>query len=390
MLARRLGAPAALRVPVGSLMAALAAGRGRVMAELEAVERESGGLIEPEWGLLERALAAAAAAAGRRAARALLAPARPLAQAAFEALQARRLGARRGYALAYSAHESMDALAAALSAGPRALAVLFQAAVPTPRLVLEAMPPPLAAAAAAGEAARMALLEAAARAGVLCCALTLNPVHASSGAPARLSRLGARPAWGDPPAAVDPPPPWRGGGGYVLYLGRLAFEKGASDLPRLAAELARLGLRLAVAGPPEDPYAARPVLRAAARGLLDYHGPLPRARAMEMLARAEALVAPSRSESFSLTLMEAVAAGAPAAAYAIPPIAYYYSRPYLPVALARPGDAAELARLAASRPGPREPDERALRGYLGLYTSWERVADAEARALRAVAGRWLG
>jgi len=104
-----------------------------------------------------------------------------------------------------------------------------------------------------------------------------------------------------------------GGGGYLLYLGRLVERKG----PHVALQIAeRLGKRLVVAGPgavewkPGRIVAPGLVLESP---LLDYVGEVGPADRRELLAGAEALLAPTLYlEPFGGVAVEAMLAGTPA------------------------------------------------------------------------------
>jgi glycosyltransferase involved in cell wall biosynthesis len=154
-------------------------------------------------------------------------------------------------------------------------------------------------------------------------------LHATSGLEAaEASRLGLP----LPPVAVVPngidPEPWDGdaaalspavravvaGGPFLLFLGRLSWKKG---LDRLIPAMAHLpGAALAVAG--NDEEGLRPELERLAReaGVADrvsFPGPVHGADKAALLHRAAALVLPSRSENFGNVVLEAWAAGRPAA-----------------------------------------------------------------------------
>jgi glycosyltransferase involved in cell wall biosynthesis len=119
------------------------------------------------------------------------------------------------------------------------------------------------------------------------------------------------------------PAPARAGGGpfAVWYVGGLTRNKSVETLVRAHAELARRGRRatLTVVGSgPEEP-----ALRALASelGLGDavrFPGPKPPAEIPALLAGADALVLPSRTEGRGLVLLEAMAAGVPVVASDIP------------------------------------------------------------------------
>jgi glycosyltransferase involved in cell wall biosynthesis len=93
--------------------------------------------------------------------------------------------------------------------------------------------------------------------------------------------------------------------GYFIYLGRLSEEKGADVI--VDAWSAAPGELLVVGDGPE-----RARLEARARGRIRFTGPVPPARALELLAGARALLIPSRCyEGSPKTVGEAFAAGVP-------------------------------------------------------------------------------
>ena len=91
----------------------------------------------------------------------------------------------------------------------------------------------------------------------------------------------------------------------IVYLGRLSNEKGIDILVKAAL----LGLRgVVVAGDgPMKPL----VERAAQKGFLKFLGPLPRRRALRILAGSDVVVLPSREEGISTVLLEAMALKVP-------------------------------------------------------------------------------
>lgn len=88
----------------------------------------------------------------------------------------------------------------------------------------------------------------------------------------------------------------------IVYLGRLSHEKGVDIL--IEASL-RYGLRgLVVAG---DGPLRRYFVKAHEKKILTYMGPLPRGRALRILAGSDAAILPSRQEGISTFLLEAMA-----------------------------------------------------------------------------------
>jgi glycosyltransferase involved in cell wall biosynthesis len=91
----------------------------------------------------------------------------------------------------------------------------------------------------------------------------------------------------------------------ITYLGRLSKEKGIDILVRAAL----MGLRgIVIAG--DGPMRSL-VEIAAQKGLLKFLGPLPRAKALKILAGSDVVVLPSREEGVSTVLLEAMALKVP-------------------------------------------------------------------------------
>lgn len=123
-------------------------------------------------------------------------------------------------------------------------------------------------------------------------AMGVHPVHHIPNA----VELGEIPGRGEGERVQEP---------QVIYLGRLSREKGV-DLLVKAAENGFKGLLVAGEGP------LRPLVEHASRlGLLRYLGPLPRPKALKLLAGSDLAVIPSREEGVSTFILEAMAAGVP-------------------------------------------------------------------------------
>lgn len=91
----------------------------------------------------------------------------------------------------------------------------------------------------------------------------------------------------------------------ITYLGRLSKEKGVDILVK-AALMGLKGIVVAGDGP------MRPLIEKAARkGLLKFLGPLPRTKALKILAGSDVVVLPSREEGISTVLLEAMALKVP-------------------------------------------------------------------------------
>lgn len=99
---------------------------------------------------------------------------------------------------------------------------------------------------------------------------------------------------------------------YVLYLGRLSWEKGLDRLVHALAYLPQM--RLLVAGGGEEGYLARLKQLIEAAGVaaqVHYLGPVYGEEKSSLLRHAVALVLPSHSESFGNVVLEAMAVGCP-------------------------------------------------------------------------------
>jgi glycosyltransferase involved in cell wall biosynthesis len=117
--------------------------------------------------------------------------------------------------------------------------------------------------------------------------------------------------------ALRPPPP---PGRRVLWVHRLETTKGMFDLPRLAALLGD-GARIDVVG--RGPHAARARLekmidRARVGERIIFHGHVDDAALARLYANANAFVSCSYEEGWGLSIAEALAAGVPCFAYALP------------------------------------------------------------------------
>jgi glycosyltransferase involved in cell wall biosynthesis len=115
---------------------------------------------------------------------------------------------------------------------------------------------------------------------------------------------------------VDRYPRGRGQGGYFLFLGRMAAQKGAHRAARVAREH---GARLLIAAKMTEPLEHR-YFREQVEPLLgetvQYVGEVREREKLELLAGARALVNPIRwAEPFGLVMIEALACGTPVLAF---------------------------------------------------------------------------
>ena len=192
------------------------------------------------------------------------------------------------------------------------------------------------------------------------------------------------------PAAMPVPAPAGAGGCVILCAGRLVPGKRFDVALRLLAGLRDLDWRLLVAG--EGPERARLVADAGWLGIADRVEFLGAQPTIEpLLARADLLLHPSRYESFGMVLFEAMRAGRPALAAALPaPIGLRELiappvRPDAPRAVDfvdfdGPRATATLARLIADAPF------RAASGQAARALADKLLATSYAAGFRAIAG----
>ena len=190
-------------------------------------------------------------------------------------------------------------------------------------------------------------------------------------------------------AGVEPPVggherPLRGD---LVFLGRIQYEAKGLDLALEAlAHLADTDVTLVVAG--DGPDLGRVEERAGALGLGDRvvcRGRVEGAEKWDLLAGAQALVLPSRYETFGLAALEALAVGTPVVGFAIPALAEIV-RPGCGH-LVPPFDAGALA--GACRGVLVDPEHRRALGKAARARAadfdWDRAARAQEQAYLAAA-----
>ncbi|HUY60365.1 MAG TPA: glycosyltransferase family 4 protein, partial [Candidatus Dormibacteraeota bacterium] len=183
-----------------------------------------------------------------------------------------------------------------------------------------------------------------------------------------------------------PCPPGEPQASTVLFVGRLAREKGVLTFLRLAQGLLqeRPGARVWICG--DGPERAR-VRQLAARwpGRVASPGRVDDEILADRLRRATVLVMPSAYEGLGLVALEALASGTPVVAPAVPGL-----RDLAPagVVLTPPGDPAMLAKAVRGLlddPGRRTALGLQGRQYVAEHHSWPSLAAAVAEVYRAVA-----
>ncbi|MDP3793868.1 MAG: glycosyltransferase family 4 protein [Candidatus Uhrbacteria bacterium] len=124
--------------------------------------------------------------------------------------------------------------------------------------------------------------------------------------------------WGEPANQLRylanptdlPEEPVPGGGGYLLYAGRLSLEKGLESFIRAAAQVPELPIKIAGRGPEDQPL--RSLSRSLQASHIEFLGFLKPEELAMIRRRAEALILPSVSyENASGSLLEAMASGLP-------------------------------------------------------------------------------
>ncbi len=168
------------------------------------------------------------------------------------------------------------------------------------------------------------------------------------------------------PFGIDPRPfaAAPAGDGPLLFVGRLVPYKGLDVLLEAMASLPAARLLIVGTGP------ARPDLEARAAatdlaGRVRFLGAVADAELPVLLTRARALVLPSRdrSETFGLSLLEAMAAGVPVIASDLPTGVRELCRPGETGWLAAPGEVSSLRRALAEALA--DPAEARRRGAAG-------------------------
>ena len=169
----------------------------------------------------------------------------------------------------------------------------------------------------------------------------------------------------------------------AVYFGRLSREKGLVDLLRAWSIISQKEprARLTLIGMPDNHEIFATVNKYIAEHRnVDYLGYLPAEKLYREVVRHHVLIYPSYRDSFSLTVLEALALGLGVVAYDIPAIRYMYSCSSM-VYVVKKGDIISLAE-GAIRWFYRnvEPDEY-TKTLLKLHSSWEKAARAEAQAI---------
>ncbi|WP_127782651.1 glycosyltransferase family 4 protein [Rhodococcus sp. X156] len=188
--------------------------------------------------------------------------------------------------------------------------------------------------------------------------------------------------WPSPPQVARTGPP------QLLFLGRLEWEKGVQDAIAALARVRRThpGTRLVVAGEGSQ----LEWLRAEARRhrvlrAVTFAGHLSTTQLLQRLARADAVVLPSRYEPFGIVALEAAAAGAPLVASSAGGLGEAVQHGVTGLSFT-PGDVAGLTTAVRSvLDDPGAARERAQRARARLDTDfcWTSIAAATVDVYRA-------
>lgn len=180
--------------------------------------------------------------------------------------------------------------------------------------------------------------------------------------------------------------------GYLLFLGRTSFDKGAIHAAEAVRDLRRAGrdVTLVLAGSPTDEFDRYfSNLRQEERAGILPLGVVSEAEKQQLLAHAKLLLLPSRSESLGLTLLEAWAYGRPvigANAGSIPHVVTDgHDGLLVPF-----GDVAALAEaIVHISDDPQLAAEMGRRGQAKVATQygWPAVADRVLSGYRAILGQ---
>ena len=158
---------------------------------------------------------------------------------------------------------------------------------------------------------------------------------------------------------------------YVVFLGRINTAKGANEV----LELSRY-IKLKMIGYPEQEAIAK---QAKSLGIEIIEG-VSEEEKFEILSRAKALVLPSHQESFSVTILEALAVGTPVITYDLPSLSSLYR--FRPVFFVREFDTASMIKRAKEVIKLNNKDieemfsDEKLERFLDLHSSWDNVANA--------------
>jgi len=177
----------------------------------------------------------------------------------------------------------------------------------------------------------------------------------------------------------------------AIYFGRLSREKGLVDLLRAWSIISQKEPRakLTLIGMPENHEILSTINKYIAKHRnIRYLGYLPPEKLYQEVAKHHVLIYPSYRDSFSLTILEALALGLGVVAYDIPAISFVYSRSSM-VYVVKKGDIISLAEgVIYWFYRDAKPDEY-TKALIKLHSSFEKVAVAEAQTILSFCTRGM-
>jgi glycosyltransferase involved in cell wall biosynthesis len=169
----------------------------------------------------------------------------------------------------------------------------------------------------------------------------------------------------------------------AVYFGRLSREKGLVDLLRAWSIVSQREprARLTLIGMPDNHETLATVSKYIAEHRnVDYLGYLPAEKLYREVVRHHVLIYPSYRDSFSLTVLEALALGLGIVAYDIPAIRYMYSRSNM-VYVVKKGDIVSLAEGVIRCFHKNVEPDHYTKTLITLHSSWRKVACKEAQSI---------
>jgi len=172
----------------------------------------------------------------------------------------------------------------------------------------------------------------------------------------------------------------------AVYFGRLSREKGLVDLLRTWSIISQREprARLTLIGMPDNYEILATISKYIAEHRnVKYLGYMPPEKLYREVVRHHVLIYPSYRDSFSLTILEALALGLRVVAYDIPVVRYFYRSSNM-VYVVKKGDVELFATsIIRAFQEKKEPDDY-TKALIKMHSSWERVVRAEFNALISV------
>jgi len=172
----------------------------------------------------------------------------------------------------------------------------------------------------------------------------------------------------------------------AVYFGRLSREKGLVDLLCAWSIISQREprARLTLIGMPENHEILATINKYIAKYRnIRYLGYLPPEKLYREVVRHHVLIYPSYRDSFSLTILEALALGLKVVAYDIPAIRYIYSCSNM-VHIVRKGNISSLAEGVLQLFYVDVEPNTCTKALISLYSSWEKVAKTEAQTILSI------